>query len=146
MVDSYYYIKTAGKIFGILMLLLLIPVMVFEGIILNGIVDYSFPGVISGSLVNIGEKQLLNSGFTPVPGTQRHGQLEKKDTLLVGDVHIPVKILIRFDQPLDNMEFFLATGQYQLALSNPLGFGYICCLKPCRGPGSTRSQRFYNGS
>jgi hypothetical protein len=81
--------------------------MVFEGIILHGIVDYSFPGVISGSLVNIGEKQLLNSGFTPVPGTQRHGQLEKKDTLLIGDDHIPVQILIRFDQPLDNMEFFL---------------------------------------
>ena len=107
MIDNYYYIKTAGKIFGILILLLLIPVLVFEVIILHGIVDYSFPGVISGNLVNISEKQLLNSGFTPIPGMQRYRQLEKEEILLIGNDHIPVQILIRFDQPLDNMEFFL---------------------------------------
>lgn len=96
------FIRSRPIILTVLILIgiTVLPVLIFELGLASGSADYSWPGVRSGSLTNLCEKQLFNAGFTLEAGPDRSIQMCKSDTLQISGNQIPVRISVLFQLPL----------------------------------------------
>ena len=77
-----------------------LPVAMFELSLAGGTIDHSFSGVCSGSLTDLSEKQLLNSGFTVSKDMVCFPVMSKSDMWQVSGSTVPVRISVLFQLPL----------------------------------------------